>query len=41
MHKAKVTLVVPEALHKDYPKDSGITLLTVNEFIDSMKKRFS
>ena len=40
MHKAKVTLVVPERLHKDYPvKDSGIKLLNLDRFIDEMKRR--
>jgi hypothetical protein len=33
MHEADITLIVPEALHKEYPKDTGIKLLTVSEFI--------
>ena len=41
MHKAKVTLVVPERLHKDYPvKDSGIKLLNLDRFIEQMKRLF-
>lgn len=34
MQAAKVTLVVPESLHKDYPTVPGVRLLRVAEFID-------
>ncbi|MBK8915911.1 MAG: hypothetical protein IPM64_15180 [Phycisphaerales bacterium] len=34
MTKAKVTLIVPEGLHKDYPKVDGVRLVRVTEFID-------
>lgn len=38
MHAAGVTLVVPEKLHKDYPKHP-ISLLTVDQFISETRKR--
>ena len=34
MHAANVTLIVPAALHKDYPKVPGIKLVQVSEFLD-------
>lgn len=34
MTKAKVTLIVPESLHKDYPKVEGVKLVRVADFID-------
>jgi hypothetical protein len=34
MKTASVTLIVPEALHKDYPKVPGVKLVKVSEFID-------
>lgn len=34
MTKAKVTLIVPEGLHKDYPKVEGVKLVRVADFID-------
>ncbi|MBA4124236.1 MAG: hypothetical protein H0X72_17475 [Acidobacteria bacterium] len=36
MHEANVTLVVPKQLHKDYPKERDITLLTVVEFVSKV-----
>ena len=34
MTKAKVTLIVPEALHKDYPRVKGVKLVRVADFIE-------
>lgn len=34
MTKSKVTLIVPEALHKNYPKVNGVKLVCVSDFID-------
>lgn len=39
MHRANVTLVVPKKLHKDYPKDRHITLLSVDEFIAKIQTK--
>lgn len=36
MHEENVTLVVPKRLHKDYPKERNITLLTVEEFVSKV-----
>jgi hypothetical protein len=38
MKKANVCLVVPETLHKQYPTDTGIELLTVEKFFLNTKK---
>lgn len=34
MQAASVTLIVPEGLHKEYPKVPGVKLLKVAQFID-------
>ena len=39
MHEENVTLVVPKRLHKDYPKERDITLLTVEEFVSKVHTR--
>lgn len=40
MHKANVSLVVPQELHKEYNvKDSGIDLLTVDNFIRQIQRQ--
>lgn len=41
MHSAGVTLIAPQRIHKDYPKDSGITFLTLQEFMSAVKNRIS
>lgn len=41
MHKAKVTLVVPKKLHKDYPKGHAITILNIEEFIVAVRTRLA
>jgi EcoRII C terminal/Restriction endonuclease EcoRII, N-terminal len=41
MHKAKVKLIVPEKLHKQYPSGTPITMLNVEAFVDSVKKRLA
>ncbi len=38
MHQSGVTLVVPSELHKDYPKQRDITLLSVEEFVSSVRE---
>jgi hypothetical protein len=37
MHAAGVSLVVPQSLHKSFPKDHTINLLTVESFIQTVK----
>jgi type II restriction enzyme len=41
MHTAKVKLVVPARLHKQYPGDTPITLMNVEGFVRSVKKRLA
>ena len=41
MHAAKVKLVVPEKLHKQYPTDTPITLLNLEGFVQSVKQRLA
>lgn len=38
MHQSGVTLVVPSDLHKDYPKQREIALLSVEEFVTSIRQ---
>jgi EcoRII C terminal/Restriction endonuclease EcoRII, N-terminal len=38
MEAAKVTLIVPEPLHKYYPDDSPVQPLTVNAFVEAAKR---
>jgi len=38
MKQANVTLIVPKALHKKYPKQRGITMLDLESFITSVKR---
>jgi hypothetical protein len=38
MKKANVCLVVPEKLHSEYPTDTGIELLTIDQFVQKAKK---
>ncbi len=38
MHQSGVTLVVPTDLYKDYPKKREISLLSVEEFVSSVRK---
>lgn len=37
MHKANVTLVVPESLHCHYPRENAMSILTVEQFCESVK----
>lgn len=37
MHEANVTLVVPDSLHKDYPRNTPIELLNIEQFITSVR----
>lgn len=41
MHTAGITLIVPKKLHKEYPKDREITLLSLDEFILEVRARLS
>jgi hypothetical protein len=41
MKKANVCLVVPEKLHSEYPTDTGIELLTIDQFVQKAKKLLS
>ncbi len=37
MHKASVALIVPKALHKQYPKGSAMTMLSVEQFVSKVR----
>jgi type II restriction enzyme len=37
MHGAKVTLIVPESLHKEYPHERKAIILSVHAFIDGLR----
>jgi hypothetical protein len=41
MHRANVTLVVPKRLHRDYPSSRAVTLLNMQEFIDSIRSKLN
>jgi len=41
MHTAGVSLVVPQSLHKSFPKGSAISLLNVEAFIQDVKNRLA
>jgi hypothetical protein len=41
MHAASVTLIVPQPLHKDYPKKRDITLLSLEDFFSSVRTRLT
>jgi len=41
MHSSKVKLIVPAKLHKQYPKGTPISLLSVEEFIRNTKARLA
>jgi len=38
MNEAKVTLVVPAALQKEYPPERPIRMLTVEEFVEQARR---
>jgi type II restriction enzyme len=39
MHTAGVSLVVPQALHKSYPKDGAMPVLSIETFLKTVKDR--
>jgi len=39
MHQANITLVVPQRLHRHYPPHSGIPIVTVGEFLETVSQR--
>jgi len=39
MQEANVVLVVPAPLHKAYPKSSGATILTLDAFLETVRKQ--
>lgn len=41
MHRAKVTLIVPQSLHKEYPKERTAVILSIHEFIDSVRELYA
>ncbi|HXM21184.1 MAG TPA: type II restriction endonuclease [Terriglobales bacterium] len=41
MHSSRVKLVVPAKLHKQYPKGTPITLLSIEEFLKTVKARLA
>lgn len=41
MHDAQVTLVVPERLHRDYPRNRQIELLSVETFVEQVRQLLS
>jgi hypothetical protein len=40
MRESGLTPVVPEPIRKDYPKDSGISILTIDQFFRDIKSRY-
>jgi len=38
MHASNVTLIVPKRLQKDYPKERRISILTIDDFVGSMRE---
>ena len=38
MHDAQVSLIVPSALHKQYPKNSPIELLNIEQFVSQVER---
>jgi EcoRII C terminal/Restriction endonuclease EcoRII, N-terminal len=41
MHAAQISLVVPKSLHKSFPKDRTINLLSVESFIQTVKQQLN
>ncbi|HZH30442.1 MAG TPA: type II restriction endonuclease [Pyrinomonadaceae bacterium] len=41
MHAANVTLIVPQRLHKDYPKKRDVTLLNLEQFITTVRAQMA
>lgn len=41
MYRSNVTLIVPQRLHKDYPKERDITLLNVEEFVSTVRQKLN
>jgi len=41
MHKASVSLVVPKSIQNDYPKDSAIKILGVEDFISEVNEKLA
>jgi len=37
MKEANLTLIVPSSLHKEYPKNTGMPILTLESFIATVK----
>lgn len=40
MYKSNVTLIVPQPLHKQYPKGTRIEILSIDNFLHSIKNKF-
>lgn len=41
MHRAKVTLIVPQSLHKEYPREQTAAILSVHGFIKSVRELYA
>jgi EcoRII C terminal/Restriction endonuclease EcoRII, N-terminal len=41
MHEANVSLVVPQPLHKKYPKEHNVNLLGVEEFVSTVRQKLN
>jgi type II restriction enzyme len=41
IHRSRVSLIVPESLHKEYPPEFRPSLLTVQSFIDTLRSALS
>lgn len=41
MHSANIKLVVPQSIHNDYPKERNITLLSVEQFVSTIRTKLS
>ncbi len=41
MYRAKVTLIVPESLHREYPRETKTVILSIHAFVDSLRTLYS
>lgn len=38
MHSRKVRLIVPKSLHKQFPKDTGVSIVSIEQFIEEARR---
>lgn len=41
IHRAKITLIVPQSLHKEYPRERTAVILSVHAFIESVRELYA